>query len=841
MYPQQNAIRLLSAISRPKEITLLPLSDPVLVFTVLIFAMLVAPLFSKWSRIPDLVLLLGAGAILGPNGLGVLDRNTAVTLFGSVGLLYIMFLAGLETDLHQLARTKHRSLLFGLLTFALPQGLGALAGRYILGMDWVTSILLASMFASHTPLSYPLASRLGLSRSEPVTITLGATIITNTLALLVLAVIANSARGAQLDAGYWVGIALGMAALVAFSWWGIPRLTRWFFENVTEEGGAQFLFVLVTVCGCSYLSHFAQMEPIIGAFLAGAAFNRLIPEHSVLMNRVVFAGNTLFIPFFLISVGMLVDPNALIGNPHAWLVSATMVGATVATKYAAAWLSGRAFGYDPDSRQVMFGLSVVQAAATLAAALIGYELKIFDEAALNGAIAMIVVTIPLGSWVVDRYGRRLAARATSRDASAAVEQRILVAVANPVFATKLLDLAFLFRDTATRNEIHPVTIAWSETDTDSAVAEGEKLLAHSLAHATAAGIPVHPSVRVDINVPDGIVRAARELRASVALVGWGSERGIRSRIFGTVMEKLLETCPSRLYFCRLVRPLNTTRRMIIPFASLAERRRDLAAFLREAKLLSRQIGAEIRVYLPGKNVTELRQAVDAARPSRPLTFIEANSAADARERLFSEIAVGDTVLLPAERRCGVLWTPTMDRLPEVLASRFPENNLLVAYPQLTTDEDCFRPEDDNVDTGAFILHAVDIDNGVDLGEALHCMSASAFPGDSEAAGRTHLQLLASATSYSVELCDGVVLVHGHCERIEQPVLILGMGRGTWMLPGLPSPQRILLALLSPKVQSPGRHLKSLAGLARKFHNPAFAEKFTRAVSANEARRLFAEE
>ena len=815
-----------------------PINDPILVFTTLLLIMLSAPLLGKWLRVPDLLLLLGAGALLGPNCFGILDRSTAVTLFGSVGMLYIMFFAGLETDLYQLARTKYRSIVFGLFTFVLPQGIGTLAGRYILGLDWITATLLASMFASHTPLSYPLASRLGLSKIEPVTVTLGGTIITNTLSLLVLAVIANSARGMELDAGYWSGIVVGMLALVAFAWWGIPRLTRWFFENVTEEGGAQFLFVLVTVCGCSYLSYFAKMEPIIGAFLAGAALNRLIPGHSVLMDRVVFAGNTLFIPFFLMSVGMLVDPSAFIGSAHGWLFSVTMVGTTVITKYAAAWLAAKVFRYDSDSMHVMFGLSVVQAAATLAAALIGFELKIFDEAALNGAIAMIVVTVPMGMWAVDRYGRRIAARQMPVAAAAPADRRILVAVGNPASATSLLDAAFLLRDPAAPVEIDSVAIACSEVDEDAAVADGEKVIAQCLAHATAANVPIHPSVRVDINVSDGIVRAVRDLRSGVMLIGWESEHKLRTRIFGTVIENLLESCPSRIYCCRLVKPAAGAGRLLVPFAGLAERRRDLAALLGDVGGVAKQTSAEVRAYLPEKNMSSVRQGFEKACGAGSLVFVECGSFSEARDRLFGDIGPGDTIVIPAERRSGVLWTPSMEHLIEVLSVRFPENNLLVAYPPLGSDADGVAAVPDGSAGESFGLYSLDIEADVGLDEALRRMSAACFPAGSPLAGDVYRQIQVSAASYPVELCSGVALLHSHCDRIDRPRLVLGIG-GSWTLPNLSNPQRILLVLLSPKAQGAGSHLKSLAGLARKFHDPVFAEKVMNAASAAGLQRLLA--
>ncbi|HPB30908.1 MAG TPA: cation:proton antiporter, partial [Candidatus Sumerlaeota bacterium] len=523
----------------------MPVSDPILVFAILALAIMAAPLLANKLRVPDLVLLLIAGAALGPKGFGVLERNTAIELFGAVGLIYIMFLAGIEIDLTRFMRTRGRSIFFGLMTFSIPQGLGTLAGRYILHMDWPASILLASMFASHTLLAYPLASRLGISRTEPVAVTVGATIITDTLALLVLAVIADSARGITLGFGFWAGIVLGMTALVLLIWWGIPWLSRWFFKNFTEAGGAQFLFVLFVVCGCSYLSHFARMEPIIGAFLAGAAFNRQIPENSALMNRVVFAGNTLFIPFFLISVGMLVDPMALVNNPRSWIVVITMTAAVIVTKYMAAWVSRRKFGYGADAGKVMFGLSVVQAAATLAAVLVGYNLKIFDESVLNGAIGMILVTCPLGAWYVDRYGRKMAAEVQIAKEPERIEQRIVVPVAKPDSAVRLLDLAFLFRNHEIPGTIYPMTVVSDEADPDESLARAENLLALCVTHAASAEVNLNPIVRVDINVSDGISRAAKEMRAGMVLSGWSGDQKAGARIFGTVMSNLKTNCHSR--------------------------------------------------------------------------------------------------------------------------------------------------------------------------------------------------------------------------------------------------------------------------------------------------------
>lgn len=819
----------------------LPLADPILVFTVLMFSILMGPILAERLRVPDLVILLVAGALLGPKGLGIIDRDSAVTLFGSVGLLYIMFLAGLEIDLHRFARTRGRSITFGLLTFAIPQVLGTLAGRYILGFNWPASILLASMFASHTLLAYPIASRLGIARSEPVTVTVGATIITDTLALFVLALIADTARGESLGVTFWVGVGVWATVLFALTWWGIPKLTRWFFQNVTEAGGAQFLYVIGVVCGVSYLSHFAKMEPIIGAFLAGAAFNRLIPHQSVLMSRVVFVGNTLFIPFFLISVGMLVDPRAMIASPHGWLVAVTMVVMVVLTKYLAAWSAGALFGYDRDARRVMFGLSVVQAAATLAAVLVGYSLGIFEESVLNGSIAMILVTGLLGAWMVEHHGRNLAGRPVVPERPTRAEQRLLVPVVNPAYSTRLLDLAFVLRDTSVPGAINPITIVRDADNVDEDLAQAEKLMEECLSHAASANIPVEPSLRVDLNVADGISRAAKELQSTAVLIGWGGKQAVRARLFGSVMEKLLTTCPARLVFCRLMRPLNTTRRLCLPLFPLAERRRDLPQLIGNAKFLARQMGAELRVYLTGTDVAGLRKLVESTQPVCMLAIVEMRSQAATRAILFEELGPDDMVLFPAERRSGLFWTPVLDSLPGLLASQFPENNLLVAYPALDAGEGDAQAGPVVFGQQGTVLQSVELDPGIAIEDALRQMTAAAFAAWPELERESRRMLSASASSCPMEVAPGAVLLHAHCALLDRPTVIVGRGGGPWTLPGMAGPVRTLVALLSPTDQPPDRHLKSLAELARCFHDPGFSARVEQAGSADAIARLIAQQ
>ncbi len=813
------------------------ITDPILFFTVMVTATLLAPLIAEKLRIPDIVLLLLAGAAMGPHGLGWLERNSAVMLFGSMGLVYIMFLAGLEIDLHKFISARQRSIIFGLLTFAIPQVVGSLLGRYVLSMSWPAAILMASMFASHTLLAYPVASSLGIVRTEPVAITIGATIITDTLALLVLAVVAESARGAELTLNFWLVIVIGITLLTVLSLVVVPWVSRRVFRHVGEDGNAQFLYVIGIVCVVSFLSHYANVEPIIGAFLAGIAFNRLIPEHSTLMNRVEFVGKALFIPFFLISVGMLVNLGAVVRDPQGWLVAGTMVCAVIVTKYMASHLARYFFGYTRNEGNVMFGLSVVQAAATLAAALVGFEVGVIDESVLNGAIAMIMFTCPLGSWAVDRYGRYMVSEAVGVEGPPRVEQRVLVPVSNKRTAMSLLDLAFVFRDPSEPGTIHPLVVVPDEGEDSAALATGENLIASCVTHAASVEVTVNPAVRIEMNASDGIIRAAKELHADIVLIGWGGLDTVTTRLFGSVRKKMLQECPARLFIARLVFPMNTSRRLLLPLPPQSERRSDIRALVQEAKHIARQLGANLCVYLSDPAAAaKLRALIEDTPPEMPITIHEDPDWPAARQRLFEDVHAEDMAILPVERRRGAFWTPSLDRLPDVMAQRFPNVNLIAAYPSFVAS---YRPVDyeysDVPGFGAIV--PVSLGDAARFDDALRNLAVGAGDWGTAEQKAIHTLLIESAHGFPVEMAPGVVLLHARSAAIEAITLLVGIGVREWDLPGLEAPTRIVLALISPKTNPPESHLAALASIARAFHDKSMVSKLTTAAAADEVAEI----
>jgi Kef-type K+ transport system membrane component KefB len=410
--------------------TTLPFTNPVLKFLLILVIILFTPILLNKIKIPALLGLIIAGAVVGPNGFNLMERDSGIILSGTAGLLYIMFLAGLEMDLVDFKKNSKKSLVFGLYTFIIPMVLGMVVSLYILKFSIPTSILLASMFASHTLIAYPLVSKLGVAKNRAVNITVGGTLITDTLALLVLAVIVGMHTG-EVNVAFWVKLSVSILLFGATVILIFPIIGRWFFKRF-HDNISQYIFVLMMVFLGAFLAEIAGIEAIIGAFLTGLALNRLILRTSPLMNRIEFVGNAIFIPFFLIGVGMLVDYRIFFKDWETIKVAAIMIIVATSAKFIAAWLTQKTFNFSVDERRLIFGLSNAQAAATLAAVLIGYNLiigetptgepiRLLNESILNGTILMILFTCTIASFVAQKGAKNIALLETS-DAAAYDEE-----------------------------------------------------------------------------------------------------------------------------------------------------------------------------------------------------------------------------------------------------------------------------------------------------------------------------------------------------------------------------------------------------------------------------------
>ncbi|MES2628002.1 MAG: cation:proton antiporter, partial [Bacteroidota bacterium] len=337
-----------------------PLQEPVLIFSVVLFVILFSPIILGRLKIPGIIGLILAGVALGPNGLHILENDSSFKLFGFVGLLYIMFLAGLDLDLNEFKKNRNKSIVFGFLTFAIPLSTGIYVFYGILGYPILPALLIASMFSTHTLVGYPIVGRFGITRNLSVNIAVGGTIITDTAVLLMLAVITGTVDG-NLDSMFWTRMCISIAVFFFVVFYVFPRISRWFFKNIKDDNTSHYIFVMAMVFLAAFLVEIAQIEPIVGAFMAGLSLNRLIPQASALHGKIEFVGNALFIPFFLISVGMLVDLRVLLDGNQALIFAGIITGIALLTKWLAAWATQLIYKLSKAQRQLIFGLSSAHA------------------------------------------------------------------------------------------------------------------------------------------------------------------------------------------------------------------------------------------------------------------------------------------------------------------------------------------------------------------------------------------------------------------------------------------------------------------------------------------------
>ncbi len=439
--------------------TYLPISDPTWIFFVVLSIILFAPMLLERLRIPSIVGMIAAGVLIGPHGFHVLDRDDSFELFGKVGLYYIMFLASLEMNMQDVQKIKGRALVLGLLSFALPMLVGFGANHWFLQYGAAAAVLMAAMYASHTLIAYPIALRYGLSRRTSVSIAVGGTIVADTLTLLVLAVVGGTFKE-EVSGFYWTWLILKVIILSAIIIIVFPRLARWFFRRY-DEGVVQYIFVMALVFLGAGLMEFVGMEGILGAFLVGIVLNRSIPPLSPLMSHIEFVGNALFIPYFLIGVGMLLNVQAFVEHSGVFVIAAVMIGVGISTKWLAAWLTQKIFRMAASERNLMFGLTNSRAAATLAVVLVGYNIilpngsHLLNEDILNGAMMFILVTCVVSSFVTENVARRIAESGQpDTTATGSVNDRIILAISNPENVAHLVTVALMLR---TPNSPTPLT------------------------------------------------------------------------------------------------------------------------------------------------------------------------------------------------------------------------------------------------------------------------------------------------------------------------------------------------------------------------------------------------
>lgn len=688
-----------------------PLESPILVFSLILMIILLSPILLGRLNIPGIIGLIIAGIMIGPKGFHIIENNSAIELFSTIGLLYIMFIAGLELDLKEFKANRNRSISFGILTFMIPLGIGYPICHYFLGYDVNASLLTSSMFATHTLVAYPIVSKLGISKNQAVAVTVGGTILTDTAVLILLAVIVGNAEG-NLSQDFWIklGISLTIFSLIMF--FIIPRIARWFFEKLKHEKHSHYIFVLSVVFFAAFLAEVAGVEAIIGAFMAGLALNKLIPHNSSLMNRIEFLGNAFFIPFFLISVGMLVDVRVIFSGTGAWIVAGTLTIVALFSKWLAAWFTQIIFKFSGAQRQVIFGLSSAHAAATLAVILVGYNvilgydelgdpIRLLDDNILNGTIILILVTSIVATFATENAAKKIVIEAENdveglAKSSGAKSEHILVPIDNYEKINRLMELAFYIKDQKSPNPISMLTVVSNNEDSNANLAEAKTKLDEFADKNKESKTKVNVLTTIDHHAATGIARVSREIMTDLILLGWPSQSsGFIDRLIGIgeKVDNIVNQTGKTSFVCKIQKPITQHTKIIVTVPPLAEREVGFATWLNKILTLAERLDIPIEFY-GNKNTIEIAEKLFSKLKSPMITLKEYDSLNNITS-IVRDISENDLLIFVSAKRGGTSYTRVLENMPSRIIKLFPTNSLIVIFPQHFID---FNKKDSDIST-----------------------------------------------------------------------------------------------------------------------------------------------
>lgn len=659
----------------------LPIADPTWIFFVVLSIILFAPMMLERLRIPSVVGMIFAGVLIGPHGIHLLERDDSFELFGKVGLYYIMFLASLEMNMQDVQKIRFQAATLGLLSFALPMIMG-FGVNVAIGYSVAAAVLMACMYASHTLVAYPIVLRYGLSRRRCVSIAVGGTIVADTLVLLVLAVVGGMFKE-HTESNYLIWLLVRVVILSLIIIFVFPRLARWFFRRY-DEGIVQYIFVLALVFLGAGLMEFVGMEGILGAFLVGIVLNRTIPPSSPLMNHIEFVGNALFIPYFLIGVGMLINVRAFIEHPAVFLIAGAMIFVGLSSKWLAAFATQKIFKMHADERNLMFGLTNSRAAATLAVVLVGHGIvlpdgsRLLDEDVLNGTMMFILVTCIVSSVATELTARKQAMLGlASQDAEKDKEDRILIALSNPETVAPLVNAALMLRTPKSPTPLTALNVVLE--DSPELREEGLKQLERAGRIAAAANVRLITRSRWSVNVVSGIAHTMMEFNASDLLIGLHQKTKLTETFFGKLSTDLIAAVEQQVIIYRSLIPINTVRRIHLLVPRKAEFEPGFHQWADRIALLASQVSCKVEAYGGRGTLAALQDY-----------WNEKKYSTQAEQHVYTEwhdmISIAhntrqDHMMIFICARRGTLSRHRyMDHLPEQIERYFSARNLMMIFP-----------------------------------------------------------------------------------------------------------------------------------------------------------------
>ncbi len=667
----------------------LPITDPTWIFLLVLLIILFAPILLTKLRIPHIIGMILAGLAIGEHGFNILVRDSSFELFGKVGVYYIMFLAGLEMNMADFKKNRGKAVALGLLAFIVPISIGMVTNVLLLKYSLITSILLASMYASHTLVAYPIVIRYGISRQRSVSIAVGGTAVTDTLTLLVLAVISGVFKG---EAGglFWLWLVVRFVVLAMLIMYFLPRVGRWFFRRY-DDNVMQYIFVLAMVFLGAGLMELIGMEGILGAFLVGLVLNRLIPHVSPLMSHLEFVGNALFIPYFLIGVGMLIDVKVIFGGGDALKVAGVMIVVALGGKWIASWLTQKIYRMSALERELMFGLSNAQAAATLAAVLVGYNIilpdgsRLLNEDVLNGTVLLILVTCIVSSFTTERAARKMAmGEAHPEEDRSREPEKILIPVANPNTIEYLMNLSLVIRDPKQKDNLLALNVINDHSGTEALEQQGKRYLERAAKITASAGVELKCISRYDLNIAAGIIHTAKEHGATDVIIGLHWKVNIVDSFFGMLTESLLKGLHREVMVARFLIPINTLRRIIVAVPPKAEYEAGFQKWVDHFCRMGTTLGCRVH-FFANEQTGNLLQGLVKKKHSDTLTEFSRLDEWEDLLLLTGQVNYDHLLVVISARRGSISYDSSFEKLPSQLGRYFTNNSLIVLYPDQLGD------------------------------------------------------------------------------------------------------------------------------------------------------------
>ena len=662
-----------------------PITSPTVIFFVVLCIIFFAPIIMGKLRIPHIVGMVLAGVAVGPHGFNILAKDDSFDLFGHVGLYYIMLLAGLEMNMANFMKNRVRTFTHGIMAFVIPMVMGFFVNRGLLEYGVLTSVLLASMYASHTIITYPIVMRYGLMRQRSVTIAVGATAVTDTLTLLVLAIVGGMFKG-DITGGFWLLLLAKIAAVFFAIIYFFPRIARYFFHRY-DDNVTQFIFVLAMTFLGAGLMELIGMEGLLGAFLTGLVLNRYVPNVSPLMTHLEFVGNAIFIPYFLIGVGMLVNVRLLFGGLDTLQVAAVMILVALVSKWVASLCTQKLFGMRAVERELIYGLSNAQAGATLAAVMVGYNLiqpdgqRLLNDDVLNGTVILILVTCIFSSFMTERASKSIALenKASVPEEDAGDDEKILVPVKHAETADNLVGLALLMRNRELNRGFVAINVVYDDVNRLEYQERGRRLLEHVTKVAGYSDVMAQTQVRIATNIINGIKHAFQEFNASEIVMGMhnGDEDG--GKFWGEFIPGLFSGLNRQISIVRCLQPLNTVRLIHVAVPSRAEFEPGFYRWLERLSRVAENLDCRIRFHAKRETLSLINGYVQRRHPGVRAEYAFMAHWID-MPKLAGEVNDDHLFVVVTARKGTVSYKPALERLPEELTRYFSGKSLMIIFP-----------------------------------------------------------------------------------------------------------------------------------------------------------------